>query len=110
MSDRPPKDYADQDQDQVDFEDAWDPTGYYRRKAERNAEMLPYLVALYLLALAIVAGVYFYSLRENVMTGYIIVGVACLFIGWNTPQPLYAQKAENWVRAKLGLQTKTLRQ
>ncbi len=44
------------------------------------------------------------------MIGYIIVGVVCVFVGWNVPQPLYAQKAENWVRAKLKLDTKTLRQ
>ena len=44
------------------------------------------------------------------MTLIIIAGVAGLFIGWNVPQPVYAQKAENWIRAKLGLDTKTLRQ
>ena len=39
----------------------------------------------------------------------ILAGVAGLFIGWNVPQPVYAQKAENWIRSKLGLDTKTIR-
>ena len=40
----------------------------------------------------------------------IVTGVVCLFVGWNVPQPLFAQKLENRVRAKLRLETKTLRQ
>jgi hypothetical protein len=35
---------------------------------------------------------------------------AGLIVAWNFPQPMFAQRAENWVRAKLGLETKTLRQ
>lgn len=44
------------------------------------------------------------------MTWNLIFLIAGLVVGWNFPQPLFAQKAENWVRDKLGLQTKTLRQ
>lgn len=31
---------------------------------------------------------------------YIITGVVCLFIGWNVPQPSWAVKATNWLKAK----------
>ena len=48
----PPKDYAENQE--VDFEDAWDPTGYYRRKAEHRAEMIPYLAGLFVLSLVLV--------------------------------------------------------
>lgn len=40
----------------------------------------------------------------------IIIGVACLFVGWNTPQPMFAQKLENKIRVKLGKAPKTLRE
>lgn len=35
---------------------------------------------------------------------------AGLVVAWNFPQPLFAQKAENWIRLKLKLETKTFRQ
>ena len=33
--------------------------------------------------------------------------VAGVFIGWNFPQPKFAMRAEDWVRAKLGMSQKT---
>ncbi len=44
------------------------------------------------------------------MTLNLIFFGAGLIVAWNFPQPLFAQKAENWIRSKLGLDTKTLRQ
>lgn len=43
------------------------------------------------------------------MIGYIIIGVACLFVGWNVPQPKFAIRAENWARRKLGKPEKEIR-
>ncbi len=105
-----PKDYFEAPDTDTDFDDAWDPTGYYRRKEERAAEVLPYLAALFLLAFAMVVASLVWNLRENLMTWIIIAFLAGLAVAWNFPQPLFAQRAENWIRSKLGLETKTLRQ
>ncbi len=85
--------------------DDWDPTGYYARKAKHRAEMIPYLVGLWV-ALVVIVFVRI-LIQENNMIVNIIVGVACLFIGWNVPQPKFAMRAEDWVRAKLKLPQKT---
>jgi len=34
----------------------WDPTGYYRRKAEKEEEMIPWLIWIAILLLAMVVG------------------------------------------------------
>ena len=39
----------------------------------------------------------------------VIIGVACLFVGWNVPQPKFAIRAENWARRKLGKPEKEIR-
>ena len=36
----------------LDYDDDYDPTGYYARKAKHREEMLPYLVAVFLGAVA----------------------------------------------------------
>ncbi len=89
-------------------EDPWDPTGYYRRKAERNAEMLPYLGWLFVGSIVMVGIV---ALKEIAMiTTAVLVGTGLgLFVGWATPQPKFAQRGEDWIRAKLKLQPKQAR-
>lgn len=98
--DRGPKDYADQDPDD------WDPSGYYARKTKHREEMLPYIGGLFVASVVIVFLRILY--QENIMILTVIVGVACLFIGWNVPQPKFARKGENWIRVKLGLQPKSI--
>jgi len=44
--------------------------------------------------------------QENNMIVNILIGVACLFVGWNVPQPKFAMRAEDWVRAKLKMRPK----
>lgn len=85
--------------------DDWDPTGYYARKARHRAEMIPYLAGLYV-AGAVIVFIRFINWENNMIVN-IIVGVACLFIGWNVPQPKFAMRAEDYVRAKLGMSQKT---
>ena len=96
------------DEPKTTFEDAWDPTGYYRRKAERNAEMEPYLAWIFVAGIVMIVVV---LLKEIAMiTTAVLVGTGLgLFIGWATPQPKFAQKGEDWIRAKMGLQPKQTR-
>lgn len=97
-----PKDYAEP------VEDDWDPTGYYRRKAEHRAEMIPYLCVLFVAGIVMIVVV---VLKEIAMiTTAVLVGTGLgLFVGWATPQPKFAQRGEDWIRAKLGLQPKQAR-
>ncbi len=37
----------------------------------------------------------------------IVALVTGAFIGWNFPQPKFTMRAEDWVRAKLGMSQKT---
>jgi hypothetical protein len=47
--------------DPLDDPDPFDPTGYYARKAKHRAEMLPYLVAIWIIGVVIVAGAVIWS-------------------------------------------------
>lgn len=100
-----PKDYPE---GPLDDPDPFDPTGYYRRKAERNAEMEPYLAWIFVAGIVMIVVV---LLKEIAMiTTAVLVGTGLgLFIGWATPQPKFAQKGEDWIRAKMGLQPKQTR-
>lgn len=95
MADQP-KDYAEPDPEH----DEWDPTGYYRRKAERHAEMEPLLAWLF----AATGLIVFVALvvQERTMTMLAIGFAAGLVVGWNfLPQPAWVQNLVAKAKAKI---------
>lgn len=96
-----PKDYPDVNP--LDDPDPFDPTGYYARKAKHRAEMIPYLIALWIGVIIIVAITWIASL-ENLMTPLIfniLIFGAGLIVGWNfLPQPQFVKNQVDKIRAK----------
>ncbi len=92
-----PKDYPEP----LDDPDPFDPTGYYRRKAEHRAEMYPYLGWLFVAGLVMIAVV---VLKEITMitTVTLVAFGAGLIVGWNVlPQPAWVKGLYDKVRVKL---------
>lgn len=56
--------------DPLDDPDPFDPTGYYARKAEHRAEMIPYLAGLVVaLVVLVFVRILFLFTQENIMFG-----------------------------------------
>ncbi len=79
--------------------DDWDPTGYYRRKAKHRAEMIPYLVGLWV-ALVVIVFVRI-LIQENNMIVDTLIFAAGLIVGWNfLAQPAFVKTQIDKIRAR----------